>query len=316
MATEAERRIWAVARDNHGVVHLVHALAAGLTQDQVDHRVRTGELVRLHEAVFAPVAVHLTWRGALLAACWAGGFRAHASHRSAAQLHGLPGGSTELCEITCPRWNRAQHDGLLVHETQALDPIDLCFVEGIPCSTVARTLLDLAAVVGERLLEMALENALRRELVTLAEVHSVVRRLGGSGRRGVRKLRRLLHARSDGRRPTESEMETLMIQALRRSGLPEPVPQFEVRAGRKLIGRVDAAYPAARIAIEYDSDAFHTGRVATARDRARRQALIAASWLPIDAGSGDLRDGGPLFCAAIRRALEDRAPLRSGVAQP
>jgi hypothetical protein len=93
-----------------------------------------------------------------------------------------------------------------------------------------------------------------------------------------------------------------------------------VWAGSAFLGRVDAAYPDARIALEYDSDEFHTGRIAVRRDRARRQTLIAASWLPIEVGAGDLREGGPLLCAAVRQALRDRqpgtaTPLRSGVSR-
>ena len=99
----------------------------------------------------------------------------------------------------------------------------------------------------------------------------------------------------------------------RKARLPPPIPQYEVWAGDAFLGRVDAAYPEARIALEYDSDEFHTGRIPVRRDRARRHALIAASWLPIEAGAGDLREGGPLLCAAVRQALRDRQP---GIATP
>jgi hypothetical protein len=103
-------------------------------------------------------------------------------------------------------------------------------------------------------------------------------------------------------------METLLMQALRAHGLAEPVPQYNVWNGAQCIGRVDAAYPDAKIAIEYDSDEFHMGRTATAHDRARRHELIAASWLPIDVGPLDLRRGGTSACAAISQALRDRMP--------
>ena len=87
-------------------------------------------------------------------------------------------------------------------------------------------------------------------------------------------------------------METRLLQALRAHGLPEPVVQYEIWQGAAFIGRVDAAYPDAKIAIEYDSDEFHSGRGATARDRDRRHRLIAAGWLPVDVGPADLRKGG------------------------
>ncbi len=98
-----------------------------------------------------------------------------------------------------------------------------------------------------------------------------------------------------------------MLQVIRARGLPEPARQFVVyHRGRKL-GTVDLAYPDARIAIEYDSDEFHTGRVATSRDSERRHRMIVAGWLPVTAVNSDLRSGGALLCSALRAALADRA---------
>ncbi len=193
-----------------------------------------------------------------------------------------------------------------MHETKALSPIDVELVSGIPTTTPARTLFDLGGVCRAGLVELALENALRRGLVTEAELVATLNRLSRSGRPGGPILRQLLLARAPKQRPTESEMETLLLQALRAHGLPAPIPQHKVWQGSLCLGRVDAAYPDERIAIEYDSDEFHTGRAATKHDRARRHELIAASWLPIDVGPTDLRSGGKLTCAAIAQALRDR----------
>lgn len=301
-------RLCALAAQQHGIFTRDQALGSGFAQDEYRQLREAGIVVAVHENVLRFGGAPQTWRGDLLAACWAGGYRAVASHRSAAQLHRLPGGRTDVIEILCPRWRRTQHAGLKVHESRALDPIDVTFVDGIPTTTVERTLLDLAgAYRSSRVIELALENALRRGLTTIPRLQAMLQRLGRPGRRGVRRLRPLVEARDPRRRVTDSEMETLLLRTLRDAGLPDPVVQHEVWVGSAFLGRVDAAYPDARIAIEYDSDEFHTGRVAVRRDRARRQSLLAASWLPIEAGAGDLRDGGPLLCAAIRQALADRA---------
>jgi hypothetical protein len=95
-------------------------------------------------------------------------------------------------------------------------------------------------------------------------------------------------------------METLMLQVIRRNGLPEPVTQFEIRRAGRFVARVDAAYPQWHIAIEYDSYRHHTGRKAIDRDIDRRNRIAAAGWLPIAATAEDLRAGGPVLCAAIR----------------
>jgi hypothetical protein len=203
-------------------------------------------------------------------------------------------------EITCPRWRRARHDGLVVHETKAFDPVDAMVIDGIPVTTPQRTLLDLGAVSHESIVEMALDGAERRELVTRQSLRLMLRRLGRSGRSGVGTLRRLLDARSPGRKPTESEMETMLVQVLRRHGFPEPFTQYEIRCAGRFVARVDAAYPEWRIAIEYDSYEYHAGRKAHDRDNARRNKIAAAGWLPVTATAEDLRAGGPELCAAIR----------------
>ncbi|HEY3096792.1 MAG TPA: hypothetical protein VGK05_08130, partial [Acidimicrobiia bacterium] len=238
------------------------------------------------------------------AACWAGGFRAAASHRSAAALWKLARGRTSIVEITCPRWRRAQHDGLAVHETKALDGIDITELEGIPVTTPERTLLDLGAVCHESLVEMAFDGAEHRGLVTRASVEVTLDRLGKRGRNGVGTLRRLLAAHDAGRRAPESEMETALIQCLRRNGWPEPVPQYEIRRGEVFVARVDAAYPEWRIAIEYQSDEYHSGRLASQRDNDRRLRIIAAGWFPVEATLRDVRNGGLLLTNALRRARE------------
>jgi very-short-patch-repair endonuclease len=184
-------------------------------------------------------------------------------------------------------------------------------VDGIPVTTPARTLFDLGGCYGTGMVELALENALRRGLVTLPELEATIRRLSRRGRPGGPILRQLVEARTGRRRATESEMETRLLRAIRAAGLPEPVVQYEVWAGGQFIGRVDFAYPDALVAIEYDSDEHHSGRRARRRDRARRHELIAAGWLPIDIGPAELRRGATGAFAAIAEALRSR----SGVAR-
>jgi hypothetical protein len=306
--TDADRELAAHAAEHHGVFRGAHARMSGLSRKQIVDRIADGRWQAIHYDVYRVSGAPKTWHGDLLAACWAGGFRAVASHQSAAALDALPGGRRDIVEITCPRWRRSQHAGLITHETKMLDPIDVRVVAGIAATTPARTLFDLGGIWRSWRVELALENALRRGLVSEAELVATVRRLSRSGRPGGPILRALLAARAPDRRPTESEKETLLLQALRTAGLPEPVPQYEVWNGSLRLGRVDAAYPDARVALEYDSDEFHTGRIATRNDRARRHELIAASWLPIDIGPGELRRGAAQACSAIAQALRDRQP--------
>ena len=298
----ADERLLAFAAEHHAVFRGTHARLCGLTDRQISGRIALGLWLRVYEDSYVAAGAPLTWKGALLAACWAGGFRAAASHRSAAALWGLAGGRRSIVEITCPRWRRAKQQQLVVHETKALEGIDIAQVEGIPVTTPERTLLDLGAVCHESVVEMALDGAEHRGLVTRESVEATLDRLGKRGRNGAGTLRRLLDAHDSDRRTPESEMETMLIQCLRRNGWPEPVPQYEIRNGGVFVARVDAAYPQWRVAVEYQSDEHHSGRRASERDNDRRLRIIAAGWVPVEATLPDVRNGGGRLCAALRAA--------------
>jgi hypothetical protein len=304
MDRSADDLLFGFAEDNHGVFRGTHARLCGLSKRQMVVRIELGLWRRLYDDVYIVAGAPLTWKGRVLAACWAGGFRAAASHRTAAALHELAGGRKSLVEVTCPRWRRAQHDGLVVHETKKLEAVDLTVLGGIPVTTPERTLLDLGAVCHESVVEMALDKAENLGLVTRPSLRATVDRLSKPGRNGVGTLRRLLDGRDEGRRPAQSEMETLLIQVLRRHGWPEPVPQYEIRQAGHFVAQVDAAYPQWQVAIEYQSDAHHGGHTKRHRDNERRNRVIAAGWFPVDAMFPDLRNGGAEFCGALRGARE------------
>jgi very-short-patch-repair endonuclease len=189
-------------------------------------------------------------------------------------------------------------------------------VDGISVTTAARTLLDLGAVHDSSVVEMALERALRRELVTTCELSQLVRALGRRGRNGVGVLRQLVETRDPAHAPTESDMETRLRRVLRRHGLPEPVPQFVIRddAGH-FVARVDFAYPEQRIAIEYDSFEHHTGTVAHVRDHSRRNRIEGLHWAVIVATVADIRSGGDQLAQTLRNRLAPPS-LPFGVEKP
>jgi hypothetical protein len=292
----------AFASRHYGVVTLARARDFGLSRRQVGELVQSGQWIHLYENVYLVATTRPYWKGNLLAACWAGGFRAVASHRSAAALWGLAGGRRNIVEITCPRWRRSRHEGLVVHESKALGWADITIVDEVPTTTPEVTLLGLAAVCHESVVEMALDRAENVGLVTEGSVRAMLKRLGRPGRNGAGRLRRLLDLHEGRLAVPDSEMETRVFQLLRRNGFPEPVPQFEVRVGGRFVAKVDAAYPELKIAIEYDSDEHHTGREKLARDNERRNRLWAVDWFPVTATHHDVRNGGPQLCAALRGA--------------
>lgn len=300
-----------LAERQHGVFRRDQAFRAGLSRDAIMRRLKAGAWIREYHGVYRLVGSILPWEGRALAACWAGGPGGAASHRCAARFWDLPGGRDGVIEVVCARWRRKQHEGLIVHETVVLDRWDIRTVDGVPVTSPERTLLDLGGVVSPTLLEMAVDGAIRHRLVTRATLRTVLARLGRSGRNGAGVLRQVLDLQPTKGGARESPMETRLLQVLRRCGLPDPTPQYEVYDRGLFIARVDAAYPQWRIAIEYESIEHHAGSSALVRDSARRNRLIAARWQPITATVADIRAGGAALATAIRAAAHSSG-VRNG----
>jgi predicted transcriptional regulator of viral defense system len=291
--------ITAEAEKHHGIVAAHHFTDLGITERQRLVLIESGVIRRARYGAYRVAGVPTSWRGELLAAVWAGGNRALGSHRSALAVRHLPGSVEAAQEVLCPRWQRARHASLIVHESRVLDDVDRSVVDGIPVTSVERTIVDLGAVSPRTLVERALEAALRDELTTLDKVQATFDRLARRGRRGVAILRSILDEYDADRRLTETDRETMMLQVFRKHGLPDPVPQYVVRHNGRFIARVDAALPQFPIAFEYESYQWHTGKSALVRDNRRRNALLAVGWPTIGVTAADLRSGGELLCSQI-----------------
>jgi very-short-patch-repair endonuclease len=181
---------------------------------------------------------------------------------------------------------------------------------------VTRTLLDLGSVTEREFVEVALDDALRKNLTSLPRLRWRLEDLGGRGRRGTGVLRRLLSNRDPTKAPPQSVLEARLIRMLRRARLPEPTTQYEVRERGRLLARVDLAYPELRVAIEADGYRYHSGRVAWQRDVERRNALTSRGWRVIHVTWNDVVSDGHKIVAEIRRALGNPGQLRLTRATP
>jgi hypothetical protein len=302
MANAQDDALARLAAKQHGVFTAEQLIALGFSEKARHVRLGTGRWILLYDNVYRMGGAPSTWRGDLLAACWAAGPTALASHGAAAELRQLPSGQRQAVEITCKRWRRTRHPGLVVHESTRIDPEDRDEVDGIPCTSAARTLFDLARSVGRTLLDANIDTALRRELVTIGELQHTSARLATKGRRGGRKFRAAVEAHTGTSPLPDSVPERLLADLLVRQGLPVPVHQFVVRnAAGEFVARVDLAYPEWMIVIEYDSVEHHTGTAAHIRDSTRRDAIGDLEFTVLTATMADLKDRGERLATLIRR---------------
>lgn len=263
------------ARTHHAVTTWEEAVILGITPDDLHGWHRAGRLRHPAPNVYVVAGAPPTWRQRVRVA--AGSSAGWASHRTSAALRNLDGFPPRVVEVLVPYGARRRRGDWVVHETRALRGVDLDEVEGIPCTSVARTIIDLAAVAHPFLVGQALDDASRRWPGTLEAVDLRSRELARRGRRGIRTIRTLLDERAGRGRYTDSGFETRAVRLVRAAGLPEPVLQYTVRDG-DFVAHLDLAWPAIWWAVECDSLAHHSGKRAHEWDRIRRRRLKALGW--------------------------------------
>jgi very-short-patch-repair endonuclease len=169
--------------------------------------------------------------------------------------------------------------GVTVHQLRDLLPHHATDVEGMPTTTAARTIVDLASVVGFGRLKQLVENAVLDHLTTDDEVGALLHEIARPGKRGVKKLTRLLALRAPGEPVPDSVLERMLLAALRIVGLPDPVPQYPHPRRQIGTGWVDFAYPEAKLILEADGRRWHERIAQLGFDVARDKAAARVGWL-------------------------------------
>lgn len=283
------------ASPRYGLVTRPQLLAAKVCARTIDRAVDDGLMARLHEGVYVLPGSPLTWRRTVLAACLSAGPKAVASHATAAHLLSLSDVRPKEIEVTVPIRSHPIGDGFVVHRTRR--PLVVVEHDGIPVTCAARTIADMAARVPRSRLGEMLETAIRTGRATRADLERELRRVF-RGRSVLAELVAELVV-------SDSVLETRFRQALRQRGLPEPVPQYEIRRGGILVARVDLAYPEQRIVVELDGLAFHSDRTAVERDRRRRNDIRTAGYALLEFGWSDVVRPNDAM-RRVRRTLWER----------
>src|SRR6478752_2992036 len=155
---------WSLARRQHGVIARRQLLALGMSGQSVQHRVDRGRLHRIDRGIYAVGRPALTRRGQWMVAVLGCGSRAVLSYGSAAALWGFGDEKDGLVDVTVPFPSPRRRPGVLVHRRPNLRPSDVTAREGIPVTTVVRTLIDLATRLDAAALDRAINEADRLEL--------------------------------------------------------------------------------------------------------------------------------------------------------
>lgn len=283
MAGSKRSNSWLVlaetAARQHGVLSHAQLREAGVSKSGIGRAAAEGRIHRVFHGAYALGHPGTGERGRLFAATLACGKGAVISHRSAAALMGLLDKGPASIDVIASAWRGRKIDGIRRHHVRCPQGWETGTYDRIPCTSPARTFVDLAGVVGMRTLRSAFERAAARKLLDIKAIEASI---GSGGRRGTRVLLALLDewrgaAPALARGRLKSPLEAKVLPLVVKSGLPLPLPNAPVELVEGRI-EVDFLWPEQRFVLEADSRAFHANDVAAERDRWRDRELMRVGY--------------------------------------
>jgi len=285
-----------IARAQHGVVARPQLLDGGISDRQIASRLRAGALLRVHPGVYRVGHEAPSTEATYLAAVLAAGDRTRLCGRAAGYLWELVKGRPPPAEIITATERRIE--GVRTQRARHLDVQDSGVCRGIPVTSVARTIVDLAAVLPEEALARACHEAGVRYGLTPNAVVAVLERR--SNATGAKKLRRIIEGDV---RVTLSKLEARFLEILREQRLPRPMTNRPA-GGR----RVDCRWPEFRLTVELDSYRFHNSRHAWEQDRRREREARARGDDFRRYTYGDVMEHPTLMLAELRTVFAASRP--------
>lgn len=303
-----------ICHQQHGLITLEQLEAQGLTVQAVHERLLSGRLHRIHQRVYSLTPGVLTQRARFMAAVLACGPGAVLSHRSAAYLWGLVDEWEGPIDVTAPNRRGRSPDGVAAHRDGSLQPIDKITLHGVPCTSLARTLLDYAGVAPEWEVRRAVAQAEVLGVLDRRSMRSVLRR--GRRRRGVARLRLILEAIHPETGRTRGELERLFLAMCIKAGLPQPQVNvwLDVPGGRPL--QADFLWRESRLIVEADSREFHDTDSAFEYDRKREQRFNLAAWRVSRCTWSQVEREPRRLATTIRALLSQTPPLPASQPDP
>ena len=273
---DPDTRAAAVFRRQLGLITAEQTREVGISRRMIASRIDRGTWDRTLPRVYRNTASPLSRSQALLAALLWAGPATLLSAPTGLEVWGLARRSPRIHLVGDADTSR-RHADLVVHRSQTLTTDDRARVGPLGVTSVARTIVDAAAFLGDDDLERVLEDALRRKLTTVRRLSECHDRLRGRGHRGSPAIGQLLAARDVDWVALNRELERRTWRLLVASDLPRAVRQHPVPLADFTV-HLDFAWPDHLVALETDGWGPHNGRLAHHRDRERWSLLTAAGW--------------------------------------
>lgn len=263
----------------HGLVGRTQLFAAGVTGEEIAHRIARRHLEELSPRVLRLCGSHATYLQKAMAAVLDAPRAAFLSHHSAAAVWGIPGFEIgDPPQVVIPWQGRPTRRNLVqIHYHRRLLPTQLVVFDGCPITSPALTLYLLAGSVGPGRLERAVDNAIAQRLVSPTELGELLMSLAIQGRNGTRALRRLVEERLNDPVPFDSGLERRFETLAADVGLQ--VRRQVNLGGDVWLGRVDYLVEGTSHVIEVMSRRYHGSLSDRRRDDERRNGLTAEGFV-------------------------------------
>ena len=279
-----------IARQS-GIVTLEQLMNESMSQRSVRRLAADGILVPVFPGVFRSATWPMGRDQLMMAGCLRNP-EAALAFTTAGQLHGLRKMRDDRVHLLLSHGRSPDLPGITVHRCRQIatdDVVDLG--DGRRVTSVARTLFDVGAIIGRHRVLSALEHALDRQLVTLAQVSDTTLRLFHKRRPGSREIRSALATRSAWTSAVQSDLELRVLQAIQRCGLPIPAVQYELAFEDGSLIRFDFAWPEENVGLEVDHSFWHAGSEESRRDKRRDRRAAEAGWTTIRVTEDDVATG-------------------------
>jgi very-short-patch-repair endonuclease len=292
-----DRAIGELAGRQYGLVGRRQLLALGLSAGGIQGRLLRGQLHQVHRGVYAVGHRALIREGRWMAAVLACGSGAVLSHRTAGELWGILPRSEAVPEVTRPQKFKGRPGIRCHHAVLSADEVDI--VDGIPVTSVHRTIFDLAATQKRRRVERAMNETEVRGLTDRISIPQLLKRY--PRHRGAATLRSLMAEKAPGG-VTQNDFEEGFAEFLAERALPRPAFNAPVSVrGRHFV--IDCLWRDRRLAVELDGRAVHGTAAAFESDRERDRILQAEGWRTARITWRQLRDDPEALAADLRRLL-------------
>jgi very-short-patch-repair endonuclease len=311
VSNTAMQRLAPIAARQEGIVTTSQLRAAGLGDEAINRWVRSGRLHPLFRTVFAfghrAVGARARIRGAALACPGA-----VISHRSAAWLLGIGERNPLTIDLISVGQEGRKVDGIRVHKVPWPAPHELVRIYGIPCTSVARTIVDLAGTYGDEQLRETVERAATLRKLDLAAIDAAL--AAGPIRRGAPCLRRVLAdwrpiAETSKYATVRSLFEAKLLPLVAAADLQMPLINAPVRVVEHVL-EIDLLWDHERFVVEADSRRHHGIEVAFERDRKRDRELLAVGYATLRVTWRAMEHEADEVFVVVRRQLEQRGAAR------